>query len=87
MPWPDISPFGSTWSVEGLAAGETLVLETLFADEARSNLLRFAEPGTYTLYALVDSYGDTSQGNIDERSEENNLSPPVELTVRTSEIP
>jgi hypothetical protein len=83
--WPDItdpsSGQGATWLVEGLEAGDEIVLDSLQADPTRSNLLRFAEGGPVELYVYVDSYGSTPSGAVVEQSENNNLFGPFELFV------
>ncbi len=84
LTWETISSYGSTWQVERLAAGETRWLDTLDADPARSNLLRFSSAERVQLYALVDSYGQSQEGEISEQNERNNLSNPFAFAVGES---
>lgn len=79
--WPDLSTNGATWFVEGLDAGDEIVLDSLQADPARSNLLRLTEQGTAELFVFVDSYGSTPSGAVAEQNEDNNLFGPYDLFV------
>lgn len=79
--WPDMAEYGATWFVEGLDAGEEVVLDSLDADASRSNLLRFIEEGPVELFVYVDSYGVSPSGAIAEQDEANNLAGPFELFV------
>ncbi len=84
QPWDVISSYGATWMVDGLPARESITLDSLDADPARSNLLRFEQAETLQLYALVDSYGSADAGAVAEGNEENNLSEPFILVVEES---
>jgi hypothetical protein len=81
LPWNEIAPYGATWLVRQLKADEKLVLESLGADAARSNLLRFSTPEIHTLQVLADSYGLDGTGAIVEQNEDNNLSEMGEITI------
>jgi hypothetical protein len=79
--WPDISVYGATWLIDGLAAGESRLVETLSADPARSNLLHAPTADQQQIYVLVDSYGDNSNGTVMEQDEANNLIGPFSLGI------
>ncbi len=64
LPWSDIADSGSTWRVEALQPGETITLSSLAADVERSNFVGFAQPGSYRVYVLGDTYNEAF-GDVD----------------------
>jgi hypothetical protein len=83
------SDAGLVWSLCGLEPGESVTIrygdENYWAD--MSNFAgSFAEPGTYTLYAQVDSWNPgVAWGAVFESDEENNVYGPHSLEVGSSE--
>jgi hypothetical protein len=64
LPWSDIADSGSTWRVEVLQPGETVTLSSFAADADRSNFVGFAQPGSYRVYVLGDTYNEAF-GDVD----------------------
>jgi hypothetical protein len=64
LPWSDIADSGSTWRVEVLQPGETITLSSFAADADRSNFVGFAQPGSYRVYVLGDTYNEAF-GDVD----------------------
>jgi hypothetical protein len=78
--WETLSDYGATWLVDGLDAGETRTLDTLNADPARSNLLRFPIAGAQEVYVLVNSYQTGARASVVEDAS-NNLIGPLRIDV------
>ena len=86
--WPDLSAFGATWRVYGLAADAQVRLSTRTPNDPQnpgqnySNFKTFG-PGAHNLYVLADSYAPgTPGGALDEQDEQNNLLGPTVVNVR-----
>jgi hypothetical protein len=73
--WETLSDYGATWLVEGLDADETRTLDTLNADPARSNLLRFPTAGPQEVYVLVNSYQTGARATAVEDTSKNLIGP------------
>jgi len=74
---------GAFWYVEGLEAGQAIILSTESVYEAYSEYPEAWESGEHRFYAMADAYGRKGQkGLVREGDEENNLLGPLVLEVR-----